>query len=45
MSCMFGERRLAQVDGDVAVVVAQPGEGRAEEIVDVAHEIDLDVLR
>ena len=35
---------LGYVDGDVAVVVAEPGEGGAKEEVGVAHEVHLDPL-
>ena len=37
---MLGKRRLTHVDGEVAVVVLAPGEGGAEEEIDVAHEVN-----
>jgi hypothetical protein len=38
------ESLLAEVDGDVAVFVAEPCEGSAEEEVNISHEVNFDVL-
>ena len=37
----FGEGRLAQMDREVAIVMASPGEGSTNEVVDVTHEVNL----
>ena len=42
--CEFSEGCLGKMNGDVAAVVAEPGEGSAKEEVNIAHEVDFDVL-
>ena len=37
----FGEGRLCEMDGKVAVVVSKVREGITKELIDVAHEVDL----
>ena len=41
MRAEFGEGCLCEVDGKVAVVVAKVRGGNAEEVINVAHEVDL----
>ena len=44
MGGKFCECRLGEMDRDVAIIVAEPGEGSAEEEVDLAHEVNFDVF-
>ena len=41
LTCEFGEGRLAQMDREVAIAMASPGEGGIKEAVDVTHEVNL----
>jgi len=40
----LGEGHLYKMNRDMVIVVAQPGECCAQEIVDITHEVDFDVL-
>ena len=44
VSTKFREGCLREMGGDMFIIVAQPGEYCAQKVVDISHEVDLDVL-
>ena len=44
MGGKFGKGCLGEMNRDVAIVVAEPGECSAEKEVNISHEVNFDVL-